>query len=226
VAVAIGSVLGWMLYFPVLDVLMKPLEELSKDPNVSDTFQSFEPLEIFLLRIKMSAYIGLVLAMPFLLWQVWQFVAPGLYQNERRYATAFVVSATVLFMLGAAIAYYTLPQALTFLQSMGGDNVQYQYTAQNYIMLIVYMMIAFGIGFEIPILLVFMQLVGVVTPQQLAQFRRFAIVIVFVLAAVITPSADPISLLALSVPMVILYEVAILIGRLVKRRRANAESAA
>ena len=226
IAVAIGAIAGWLLYFPVLDLLMGPLRQLSDNPNVEDTFLSQDPLEIFLLRIKMSAYLGLMLAMPFLLWQLWQFIAPGLYQNERRYAAAFVASATTLFGLGAAIAFYTLPQALTFLQSMGGDDVVYQYSAQKYLMLIVYMMIAFGIGFEFPIVVVFLQLVGIVTPQQLSQFRRFAIVIIFVSAAVITPSADPISLFALALPMCIFYEVSILIGRLVKRRQAKAELSA
>lgn len=223
IAVAVGAVAGWLLYFPVLHLMMDPLRELSGNPNVKDTFLSQDPLEIFLLRIKMSAYLGLMLAMPFLLWQLWRFIAPGLYQNERRYAAAFVASASFLFGLGAAIAFFTLPQALKFLQSMGGDDVVYQYSAQKYLMLIVYMMIAFGIGFEFPIVVVFLQLVGIVTPQQLSQFRRFAIVIIFVVAAVITPSADPISLFALALPMCVFYEVSILIGRLAKRRQAKAE---
>lgn len=219
VAVAIGAALGWFAYHAVLDVLMRPLEKLSDNPNVADTFQSFDPLEMFMLRIKMSTYLGIAIAMPFLLWQLWQFIAPGLYQNERRYAMAFVASATVLFSMGAAIAYYTLPEALGFLQSVGGDNVEYQYTAQNYLMLILYMMIAFGVGFQFPIVVVFLQLVGLVEPQQLAAFRRFAIVIIFVLAAIITPSADPISLMALALPMVVLYELSILFGRVITRSR-------
>ena len=158
--------------------------------------------------------------MPFLVWQLWRFIAPGLYQNERRYAASFVISATLLFLLGAAIAYFTLPEALKFLQSMGGDDVVYQYSAQKYLMLIVYMMVAFGAGFQFPIVVVFLQLVGVVSPQQLSQFRRFAVVIIFVVAAVITPSADPVSLFALAIPMVIFYEVAIVIGRIARRRKA------
>jgi sec-independent protein translocase protein TatC len=186
---------------------------------VSPDFISFDPLEQFMLRIKMSTYLGLALAMPFLLWQLWQFIAPGLYQNERRYAGAFVFSATVLFAMGAAIAYYTLPEALGFLQSVGGDNVEYQYTAENYLMLILYMMLAFGVGFQFPIVIVFLQLIGLVEPQQLAKFRRFAVVIIFAAAAVITPSADPISLVALALPMVLFYEISILIGRLIGRRR-------
>ena len=226
IAVVIGASIGWLVYPAVFDILIEPLKELSKNPNVEDKLISLDPLEVFFLRIKMSTYIGLILAMPFLLLQLWKFIAPGLYQNERRYAVSFVVSATVLFLLGASIAYFTLPEALKFLQSLGGDNIQYQYSPQKYLMLIVYMMVAFGVGFQFPIVVVFMQLVGIVTPQQLASFRRFAIVIIFVVAAVITPSADPISLFALSVPMCIFYEISILIGRIVKRRRAKAEAAA
>ncbi len=226
IAVAIGAIVGWIAYPWVFDILVEPLKKLADDPNVEEKLISLDPMEVFFLRIKMSAYIGLILTMPFLLWQLWQFIAPGLYQNERRYASAFVVSATVLFLLGAGIAFYTLPEALKFLQSLGGDDIQYQYSPQKYLMLIIYMMVAFGVGFQFPIAVVFLQLVGIVTPQQLAQFRRFAIVIIFVVAAVITPSADPISLLALSVPMCIFYEISILIGKLVKRRRISAEAAA
>lgn len=219
VAIALGAAAGWILYKPVLSILMDPLRELADDPNVSDTFISFDPLEQFMLRIKMSTYLGIALAMPFLLWQLWAFIAPGLYQNERRHAGAFVAAATILFALGATIAYYTLPEALGFLQSVGGDDVEYQYTTENYIMLILYMMLAFGVGFQFPIVIVFLQLIGLVEPAQLAKFRRFAVVIIFAAAAVITPSADPISLVALALPMVLFYEISILIGRLIGRRR-------
>jgi len=222
-AVAVGAIIGWIVYLPVRGFLSRPLEKLADDPNISDQFLSFEPLEQFMLRVKMAGYIGLAIAMPVILYQLWKFVSPGLYRNERKYALAFVGSATALFALGAFIAYYTLPAAMGFLTSVGGEDVVYQYTAESYLMLIIYMMVAFGIGFEFPILLVFLQLTGVVEPKTLASFRRFAIVIIFVIAAVITPSADPISLFALALPMVIFYEISILIGRLIGRRRARAE---
>ncbi len=224
IAIAIGAAIGWILYPHVLHILQQPLRH--SGPHVSKRFLSTKPLEIFLLRIKMSTYIGLIITMPFLLWQLWQFVSPGLYKNERKYAASFVFSATFLFLLGAVIAFYTLAPALAFLQSMGGGAVDFKYSAEDYVMLIVYMMLAFGAGFQFPILLVFLQLVGVLTPQQLSGFRRFAIVIIFVVAAVITPSADPISLFALAIPMCVFYEVSILIGRVVKRRRIKAEAKA
>lgn len=222
-AVALGAIVGWIAYLPIRDFLSEPLDRMAGE-NISSQFLSFEPLEQFMLRVKMAGYIGLALAMPIILFQFWKFVSPGLYRNERKYAMAFVASATVLFFLGAFIAYWTLPAALSFLTTVGGDDVTYQYTAESYLMLIIYMMVAFGIGFEFPILLVFLQLTGVVEPKTLASFRRFAVVIVFVIAAIITPSADPISLFALSLPMVVFYEISILIGRLVHRRRAKAEA--
>jgi sec-independent protein translocase protein TatC len=224
IAIAIGSALGWMLYQPIFNLLMNPLEKLSGDPNVSEKLLVLDPLEGFMLRLKMSAYIGIALCMPYLLWQVWRFISPGLYQNERRYASAFVISATFLFLFGAAVAFYTLEPALSFLQSVGGDNLRYEYSPTKYLMLIVYMMLAFGVGFEFPIVLVALQLVGVLTPTHLRNFRRFGIVIIFVVAAVITPSADPISLFALAIPMMIFYEISIIIGRIIVGRRAAAET--
>ncbi|MGN6694827.1 MAG: twin-arginine translocase subunit TatC [Aquihabitans sp.] len=223
IAIAIGSAVGWLLYQPIFNILMGPLEKLSGDPNVSDKLLVLDPLEGFMLRLKMSAYIGIAICMPYLLWQIWRFISPGLYQNERRYASAFVISATVLFLFGAAVAFYTLEPALSFLQSVGGDNLRYEYSPTKYLMLIVYMMLAFGVGFEFPIVLVALQLVGVITPQHLSNFRRFGIVIIFVVAAVITPSADPISLFALAIPMMIFYEISIIIGRIIVGRRAAAE---
>lgn len=225
IAVAVGSVLGWLLYPWVFDFLLRPLQDLA-GPNVSAKLLSLDPLEIFLLRMKMSAYIGIAVTMPYLLWQLWGFVSPGLHKNERRYALSFVISASVLFAFGAAVAYYTLSPALQFLQSVGGNNVYYQYSPQKYLLLIIYMMLAFGAGFQFPIVLVFLQIINVVTPQQLAGWRRFAVVVIFVVAAVITPSADPISLIALAIPMCVFYEVSILIGRVILRRRAKADAAA
>ncbi|MCU1358077.1 MAG: Sec-independent protein translocase TatC [Acidimicrobiales bacterium] len=224
IAIAIGATVGWVLYHPVFNVLREPLNDLA-GKNVSDKLQVLNPLDGFMLRIKMSTYIGFAIAMPFLLYQLWKFISPGLYQNERRYASAFVASATFLFLLGAGIAFFTLPQALKFLQAVGGKDLYYQYSPESYLMLIVYMMLAFGLGFEFPILLVALQLVGILTPQMLSEFRRFGIVIIFVVAAVITPSADPISLFALAIPMMIFYEISIVIGRVVKRRKAKADAA-
>lgn len=124
--------------------------------------------------------------------------------------------------MGAALAFWTLPKALDFLISIGGSDLQEIYSPAKYLSLITYMMLAFGVGFEFPILLVFLQMAGIVSPEKLAGSRRWAIVIIFVGVAVLTPSGDPYSQIVLSVPMVLFYEVSILIGRALRRRRVAA----
>jgi len=226
VAVAAGMVAGFLLYDQIFDLLIDPYVQAAGDNSISDgRLLAIDPLEGFAVRMKLSAYVGIFLAMPVILWQLWRFVTPGLYAHEKRYAVPFLVSALTLFTLGASLAYFTLPQALTFLQDIGGDNIATAYAPGKYFTLVTYMMLAFGVGFEFPILLVFLELVGILSPAQLRHVRRYAIVGIAVAVAVITPSGDPISMLMLSVPMIIFYEVAILIGVVIERRRGRASPA-
>ncbi|HEX8802550.1 MAG TPA: twin-arginine translocase subunit TatC [Acidimicrobiales bacterium] len=227
VAVAIGMLLGFLLYPWIFDILVKPYEDVANPANsiTGGQLLQTEPLEGFGIRMKTAGYAGVAFAMPVILWQLWRFVSPGLYPKEKRYAIPFVVSALVLFALGATLAYYTLPRALDFLIDIGGDDLTTAFTTGKYFQLITYMMLAFGIGFEFPILLVFLQLAGIIDSAVLRRGRRYAIVGICVLVAVITPSGDPISMLMLSVPMVLFYEVAIIVGRVIERRRAAREPA-
>jgi sec-independent protein translocase protein TatC len=227
-ALVLGMVVAFFLYEPIYDFLIHPYKELAESRNLGfgengERLLITDPLEGFGVRMKTSLYAGIALAMPVILWQVWRFVTPGLYPHEKRYAVPFIVSALTLFVLGAGLAYYTLPRALEFLVDIAGsDNFVVAYSPAKYFKLITYMMLAFGIGFEFPILLIFMQMAGIIGPRQLAGFRRYAIVGICVVVAVITPSGDPISMLMLSVPMVLFYEVAIIIGRIMERRRSTA----
>jgi sec-independent protein translocase protein TatC len=214
VAIALGGIVGFLLYSPVLDILQEPYCEVSE----RCTFIVTDPLESFSIRLKVSAYLGLLLASPVVLWQLWRFVTPGLYPKEKRYAVPFVVSGVILFVLGAGLALWTFPQALKFLVAVGGDTIEPFYTPGKYLSLIIFMMLAFGLGFEFPIVLVFLQLAGILTWRRLASWRRYAIVLIFVTDAVITPSGDPVSLLALALPMCLFYEASILIGRFVLKR--------
>ncbi len=218
-AVVVGMVVAFVFYDPIFDLLIEPYQESCNRSPTDCNLLAIDPLEGFGVRMKLALYGGIFLAMPVILWQLWRFITPGLYSHEKRYAVPFMASALTLFLLGAAIAYYTLPQALTFLQDIGGDNIANAYSPSKYFTLITYMMLAFGIGFEFPIVLVFAQMLGVLTPQALRSARRYAIVGIVVLVAVITPSGDPISMLALSGPMIVFYEVSILIGRLIERRK-------
>jgi sec-independent protein translocase protein TatC len=227
-AVVIGMVIAFLLYDWLFDFLLHPYRDVASENGLSlseGDLLATDPLEGFGVRMKLAGYGGIFIAMPVILWQLWRFITPGLYAHEKRYAIPFMASALTLFLLGAGIAYYTLPQALSFLQQIGGDNIVTAYSPSKYFKLITYMMLAFGVGFEFPIVLVFAQMMGVIHPDQLRKVRRYAIVGICVLVAVITPSGDPISMLALSGPMVLFYEVSIVIGRVLQRRKRVAATA-
>jgi sec-independent protein translocase protein TatC len=222
-AVVLGMVIAFVLYPQIFDFLLAPYKDIADSSNSlgNGKLLIIDPLEGFGVRMKLAGYGGIALAMPVILWQIWRFVTPGLYPHERRYAVPFVASALALFVLGAGLAYYTLPRALQFLVSIGGDNLITAFAPAKYFTLITYMMLAFGIGFEFPILLIFLQMAGIVSVSALRRARRYAIVGICVLVAVITPSGDPISMLMLSVPMVVFYEVSIIVGRIIEKRRAT-----
>jgi len=220
IAVAVGAVIGWFVYPYVLELLKHPFNQVQPD----QPFIATEPLQAFGLRLKMSGYIGIAVAMPVIVWQVWRFVTPGLYPHEKKYAIPFTVTAIILFLGGAVLAFYVLNPTLEFLTTIGGSEIEPFYTASSYVTLIVWMMLAFGVGFEFPVLLVALQLIGVLTPKQLLRWWRQSIVVIAVIAAVITPSGDPISMLALALPMLLLYVIAIAVGALLLRLRRRKRS--
>jgi sec-independent protein translocase protein TatC len=219
-ALALGMLVGFLLYHRVLDFLVHPYCDVKQahDPTASCRLVVTDPLESFSIRLKLSAYVGLLLSSPFVLWQLWRFITPGLHPREKRYAIPFVVSSIGLFLLGAALALATFPKTLEFFAAFGGSDLELLYTPGKYLGLLTLMMVIFGLGFEFPVILVFLELAHVLRWQTLAKFRRYAIVGIVVVDAVITPSGDPITLLAMAVPMIVFYEVAILIGRFVLQR--------
>ena len=223
-AVAVGTIVMLATYDPVKRWLTQPYRNLcSARPEFKCDGSLFAlgPLEGFTARLRVCAYGGLVLALPVVLWQIWRFIVPALNRREKRYAVPFIVSSVVLFAAGCSIAYWTIDKALEFLINWSGSDVTEAYRITDYIMLVVMMMLAFGVGFLSPVLLVFLQLVGAVQPRTLITQWRFAVMGIFVTAAVITPSGDPISLLALAVPLTVLFLLSVLVGWLITRRRAD-----
>lgn len=222
IAVGVFSIVAWFLYPRVIGLLILPYNRISgQSITAGKALIATGPAEGFAIRIKLTAYVAVFLAMPVLLWQIWRFVSPGLYKHERRYALPFVISAVLLFVMGATIAYWTLPAALSWLANIGGSNITQAYTADKYFQLIAYMMLAFGVCFEFPILLVFLQMAGIVKNAQLRRYWRQTVVGITVVVAVATPSNDPISMLALSIPLVIFFFGAILAGWVIERRKAR-----
>lgn len=242
-AVLIGFVFTLAFYSPILELIRQPFidictanakldaaklanPELEGAKFVCDgTLNYFGPLEGFGTRIRLASYGGFILGLPVILWQLWKFIVPGLHARERRYAIPFIVSAVFLFFLGGSIAFWTLPKALEFLFEFAGEGTTPLLGVAEYVRLVALMIIAFGIGLEFPILLVFLQLAGVLSYRTLLKQWRYAIVGIVLLAALITPSGDPISLLALSGPMLVSYFIAALIGRRITRRREAAAAA-
>jgi len=208
-----GAIVGFILYNRILSILIRPYTEVTGKTD----FVFFDPLEAFATRLKVAAWSGAFIASPVVLWQLWRFITPGLHKNEKRYAIPFIVASILLFLLGAVVALYTFESALRFLIGVGGDNLTPLFSASKFLSLIILMIIAFGIAFEFPVLLVCLELAGAVTSKTLRRWRRPAIVVIVAVAAVITPSQDPYSLFAMVVPMYLFYEGSILIGRLLKK---------
>lgn len=214
VVFAIAVIAAYVLYGHILSFLQHPYCQLQ--PHRCQLVV-LAPLDGFSLRLDVAGYGGLLLSSPVLMWELWRFITPGLRANEKRYAIPFVAASVILFFLGAFVAWLTFPHALGFLKSVGGSQLTIYYTAQKYLTLILLLMAIFGATFEFPVLLVALELAGVVTPQRLSHFRRWAIVIIVAVAAIVTPSSDPFSMLALALPMLLFYELAIVVGRIAKR---------
>ena len=173
----------------------------------------------FFAPVKLAFFVALVLAMPWLLYQAWAFVAPGLYKRERRLALPLLASALALFYAGCAFAYFlVLPAVFSFLHAVTPEGVAMMTDINAYLDFVLVVFLAFGLSFELPVALVILALLGWVTPAQLREWRGYAIVGIFVVAALITPP-DVISQLMLAVPMVALYEAGILASVLLTRGR-------
>lgn len=218
-AIAIGATVVFIFFTPLVHVMTHPyrVATVSKEfPNGRDLIFT-GPLDAFIVRLKVAAYGGFVIASPFVFFHLWRFITPGLNPKEKRYAVPFVVSSAILFLGGAVVAVITFPKALQFLLGVGGKDLQPFITANSYLTLTFLMILAFGVSFEFPILMMFLLLARVVHTSQLRKVRKFAFLGIVVFAAVITPSQDPISLFAMAIPMYLLYEISIILGRILKR---------
>jgi sec-independent protein translocase protein TatC len=176
------------------------------------------------IRLKVSMLAGAVLSAPFWLYQLWAFITPGLKRNEKRYGVGFVAASTLLFALGAALAYLSLSAGLKLLLSLAGDGVVVALTAQDYIGFVLSLLIAFGVSFEVPLIAIALNMVGVLSYEVLRSSRRWIFFLTIVFAAFVTPTQDPFTMLLMAGPMIALFELAIQVARLVDRRRARREA--
>jgi sec-independent protein translocase protein TatC len=176
------------------------------------------------IRLKVSFLAGAVLSAPFWLYQLWAFITPGLKRNEKRYGVGFVAVSTLLFALGAFLAYVSLAKGLELLLSLAGDGVVVALTAQDYIGFVLSLLVAFGVSFEVPLIAVALNLVGALSYEVLRKSRRWIFFLTIVFAAFVTPTQDPFTMLLMAGPMILLFEGAIQIARLVDKRRAKRDA--
>src|ERR671919_2063341 len=222
------SIAAFVFYEPLLDFLTHPLCALPQD--ILDEMPQGCRLIFtrviggFLFRLKVTALAAIIFSSPVWLYQIWAFVTPGLTSKERRYALPFVASSVTLFAIGTAAAYITLPTGLRVLISLAGRDLVPLLGAEEYLNFVGLMLLGFGITFEVPLVLFFLGLVGVITVEQLRSQRKVALVSIVALAAIVTPSQDPYTLLVLAVPIYVLYELTIVALRAVQKRRARRES--
>src|SRR6478736_5648400 len=214
-AVAIGGVVAFVFSNQIIDFLVTFYQDALGNQHAK--LINLSPVDGFVIRLKVATYGGIVLALPVWLYELWRFVTPALDPREKRYAIPFVASTLVLFALGAFVAFLTLEPALKFLLNIGGTAQRPLLTYDKYLTLVALMVVAFGLSFEFPIVLVFLLIARIITTAQLRHARRWAAVGIVAFAAVITPSQDPYSLFFMAVPMYVFYEASIIIGRILKR---------
>jgi len=214
------AVVGW--FVPrIVDGLLKPVRAAL--PEGRQTLVATGAVEPWMVYLKVAVYGGIFLAAPWVLWQLWLFIAPGLYRRERKVVLPFLFFGTLLFYAGAAFCYwFVLPPAFPALLSIiEGTSITPFWTLSDQLSLVLAMILGFGIVFEVPVILAFLSLIGVVSSQFLAKYRRHAIIANVALAAIITPTGDPVNLLLMAVPLIVFYEVGIVLARILGKKPAT-----
>ena len=224
-AIAVGFFACWGFRERIYSVMQRPIVDALKAHGLSEKLVYLNPVDPFNLYLKIAALAGLFLTSPFVLYQVWMFISPGLYRNEKRYVMPFMASTIALFATGGYFGYKVVyPRALDFLIGFG-QQFQPMITISEYTSLFLSLVLGMGLIFEMPILIFFLALMGIVSAAFMWKNLRYAILLIFVLAAIVTPTPDILSMCIFAAPMVALYAVSIGIAWMVhpKQRRAREE---
>ena len=229
--VAVGAALGWYLYPQTLAFLRHPycaIDYQHRFPGIKGAKCDLiytNVLDGFTARLKVAVISGAVFTGPLWLYQIWAFVTPGLKKNERKYTIIFIIASSLLFIAGMTLAYLVLSKGLSVLVGAAGDGTQALLTVNEYLSFVTLMLVVFGAAFELPLLVVMANLAGVLPARILKKSQRIAIFLIFLFAAVATPSTDPFTMCAMAIPMVLLFEGAVVFAVVHDRRKARRKAA-
>ncbi len=210
IGVVVGTIIAWIFIDPlVYYVLLKPARDSGAD------LQNLKPFGQLFLFMQVAIAVGIIISIPNIFYQLWRFIAPALKQNERKYIFSIVLFTSICFLTGIAFAYFVmLPLTLKFAAQFGVEEIKNQFSIDEYMSIIISVMLAAGCIFELPMLSFFLSKLGILTPAFMKKFRKHAIVTIMILAAFLTPGTDPVSQVMLAIPLVLLYEISIFISKI------------
>jgi sec-independent protein translocase protein TatC len=217
-AVCLASVGGFFLSGPVQNFLVKPFTE-----QVKGSLALLSPGDGFMVQMKITIILGLAISLPYVAFELYGFIGPGLRPQEKKWLWPVVIISNFLFWIGIAFAWFCMPAALAFLGSYGAAGVQNLWSLKSYINILLFLLLAFGIIFQLPLIIGILIATGLVPSKFFREHRRIAIVINFIIAAVATPTTDMLTMLAMAIPLCLLYELSIWVGLIIELRRKKAK---
>ena len=216
-----GSIAGWFLFEPVFQILQKPLVDLANSKGVNATLNIGTVAGAFDLQLQVSIFLGVMMTSPIWIYNLWAFVTPGLKKRERRYTLGFVFSALPLFLTGCWLAWISLPGFVSTLIGFTPQGTANVINANEYILFTIRILLVFGLAFVLPVVLVMLNFAGLITAKSILKSWRLAVFIIAVIAALATPTADPMSMFLVMIPLVALYFIAAAVTYLNDKRRAH-----
>lgn len=217
IGIVVAAIVSWFFIdFIINDILLYPAK------RVGVKLQNLKPFGQLFLYFQVAFFSGLILSLPWVVYQIWKFIEPALHKHEKKYVLAVVIFTSLCFLLGAVFAYFImLPYSLNFAFTFGSLNIENKFAVDEYLSVVISLIILSGVVFELPMLSFFLTKLGLLTPQLMRKHWRIAIVLILILAAIITPTVDPVNQSLLAIPLFLLYEISIWVSKISLRKKSE-----